>query len=102
MRISDLELDPTQQRATRAGRVLDLTKQEFALLSLLMQSSGEVVSRSVISETVWQTDDKSNSVTVLVHRLRAKVDDPFLPRLIHTVRGGGYYLKQLYQLSDAA
>lgn len=95
MQIGDLELDSVDHRATRSGQVLDLTAKEFALLSLLMQSSGEVVSRSVIAEKVWQTDlnNKSNSVTVLVRRLRAKVDDPFRPRLIHTVRGGGYYLK---------
>ena len=99
MRISDLEVDLLRRRATRAGRLLDLTTKEFALLSLLMQCAGEVVSRIRIAEHVGQTNfnSKSNCVDVLVRRLRAKVDGPFFPRmsrLIHTVRGAGYYLEQ--------
>lgn len=98
MQISDLEVDLFHRRATRAGRALDLTAKEFALLSLLMQHAGETVSRTLIAERVWQADfsSKSNYVNVLVRRLRAKVDAQSFPRLIHTVRGGGYYLKQLY------
>lgn len=98
MRIGDLEVDLCDHRATRAGQVLALTTKEFALLSLLIQRAGEVVSRTLIAQQVWQTafSSKSNYVEVLVRRLRAKVDEPFRPRLIHTVRGAGYYLQQLY------
>lgn len=98
MRISDLEVDSVRLRATRAGRELDLTVKEFALLSLLIQRAGELVSRTLIAQRVWQADytSKSNNVNALVRRLRAKVDDPFPPRLIHTVRGAGYYLEQLH------
>ena len=98
MRVCDLELDSAQRRATRAGRTLDLTTKEFALLSLLMQRAGEVVSRALIAKHVWQADynSKSNYVEVLVSRVRSKVDDPFSTTLIHTVRGSGYYLAQLY------
>lgn len=96
MQISDLEVDSDGHRASRAGRALDLTSKEFALLLLLVQRAGEVVSRTLIAQHVWQSNSRSNSnsVNVLVRRLRAKVDKPFLPRLIHTVRGDGYYLEQ--------
>lgn len=98
MRLGDLEVDSVDHRATRAGQVLDLTAKEFSLLSLLIQRAGEVVSRTLIAEHVWKADfnSQSNYVDVLVRRLREKVDEPFRPRLIHTVRGAGYYLKQLY------
>lgn len=98
MRISDLEVDSVRLRATRAGRELDLTEREFALLSLLIERIGEVVSRTLIVERVWQEDFSSHTkhVNGLVSRLRAKVDEPFPPRLIHTVRGAGYYLEQLH------
>ena len=98
MRHSDLEVDSVRLRATRAGRELDLTSKEFALLSLLVQRAGELVSRALIAQHVWQVDfsSKSKNLNALVRRLRAKVDEPFPPRLIHTVRGAGYYLKQLH------
>lgn len=96
MRISDLEVDSVRLRATRAGRELDLTEEEFALLSLLIERVGEVVSRPLIVERVWQEYSSTTQVNALVSRLRAKVDKPFPPRLIHTVRGAGYYLEQLH------
>ncbi|MFN0018611.1 MAG: winged helix-turn-helix domain-containing protein [Pirellulaceae bacterium] len=98
MRISDLEVDSVRLRATRAGRELDLTPKEFALLSLLIQRAGELVPRTLIAQHVWQVDfsSKSKNLNALVRRLRAKVDEPFPPRLIHTVRGAGYYLEQLH------
>lgn len=93
--VGDLELDVIRHRATRAGRRLDLTPKEFALLSLLARRTGEVLSRTLISEQVWDVnfDSDTNVVDVHVRRLRAKVDDPFDAKLIHTVRGVGYVLE---------
>ena len=91
---ADLDLDVNRHRAQRAGRVLDLTPKEFQLLSLLLQRSGEVLSRTLIAEQVWDInfDSDSNVVEVHMRRLRSKVDDPFETKLIHTVRGVGYVL----------
>lgn len=94
--IADLELDFFRQKAFRAGSRLDLTPKEFALLSLLVRRAGEVLSRTLIAEQVWDMnfDSDSNVVDVHVRRLRAKVDDPFTRKLIHTVRGAGYVLEE--------
>ena len=90
----DLELDVARHRATRAGQRLELTPKEFALLSLLVRRRGEVLSRTLISELVWEMhfDSDTNVVDVAIRRLRAKVDDPFTTKLIRTVRGVGYVL----------
>ena len=90
----DLEIDLVRHRAARAGRKLDLTPKEFALLSFLVRRGGEVLSRTVIAEEVWDMnfDGGTNVVDVHVRRLRSKVDDPFDRKLIHTVRGMGYVL----------
>jgi two-component system copper resistance phosphate regulon response regulator CusR len=95
VRVADLELDLLSLRATRGGRRLDLTPKEFLLLSLLARRAGEVVSRTVIAEHVWgmSFDSATNVVDVHVRRLRAKVDDAFAHKLIHTVRGMGYVLE---------
>lgn len=76
--VGDLELDLGRHRARRAGRALDLTPKEFQLLAFLLQRSGEVVSRTLIAEQVWDIDFDSDSNLVEVHmrRLRSKVDDP--------------------------
>lgn len=94
--IADLELDLIQHRAARSGRRLDLTAKEFALLSLLARRQGEVLSRTLIAEQVWDMhfDSDTNVVDVAVRRLRRKVDDPFPLKLIHTVRGSGYVLEE--------
>jgi two-component system copper resistance phosphate regulon response regulator CusR len=94
LRRGDLEIDLVRHRAARAGRKLDLTPKEFALLSFLARRGGEVLSRTVIAEEVWDMnfDGGTNVVDVHVRRLRAKVDDPFDRKLIHTVRGMGYVL----------
>jgi two-component system, OmpR family, copper resistance phosphate regulon response regulator CusR len=96
IRIEDLEVDFVQHRATRGGTRLDLTPKEFALLSLLCRRAGEVLSRTLIAEQVWDMnfDTDTNVVDVQVRRLRAKVDDPFAKKLIHTVRGMGYVLRE--------
>ncbi len=93
--IGDLEIDTRRHKAVRHGVALNLTAKEFLLLAHMVRSAGEVVSRPQIVEQVWdinfQTD--TNVVDVMVRRLRAKVDDPFQTKLIHTVRGVGYVLK---------
>jgi two-component system copper resistance phosphate regulon response regulator CusR len=95
LRIADLEIDLLRQRATRAGQRLDLTSKEFVLLSLLARHAGEVLSRTLIAEAVWDMnfDRDTNVVDVNVRRLRSKADDPFELKLIHTVRGAGYVLE---------
>jgi two-component system copper resistance phosphate regulon response regulator CusR len=92
LRMADLEIDLLRQRATRAGHRLDLTSKEFLLLTLLARRAGEVLSRTLIAESVWDMnfDSDTNVVDVNVRRLRSKVDDPFPIKLIHTVRGAGY------------
>ena len=92
LRMADLEIDLLRHRATRAGQRLDLTSKEFLLLTLLARRSGEVLSRTLIAESVWDMnfDSDTNVVDVNVRRLRSKVDDPFPVKLIHTVRGAGY------------
>lgn len=93
--VADLELDAVRHKASRSGLRLDLTPKEFLLLSLLARRSGEVLSRTLIAEQVWDMnfDSNTNVVDVHVRRLRSKVDDPFPSKLIHTVRGVGYVLE---------
>jgi two-component system, OmpR family, copper resistance phosphate regulon response regulator CusR len=94
--VGDLQLDLTRHKATRAGVSIDLTAKEFTLLALLMRRQGEVLSRTVLAEQVWDInfDSNTNAVDVAVRRLRAKVDDPFEPKMLRTVRGMGYVLEQ--------
>ena len=91
----DLELDLIRRRATRAGKRIDLTVKEFALLELLLRRQGEVLPRSLIAAQVWDMnfDSDTNVIEVAVKRLRAKVDDDFELKLIRTVRGMGYVLE---------
>jgi two-component system copper resistance phosphate regulon response regulator CusR len=93
--VADLELDLMRRRATRSGERVQLTAKEFALLELLMRHEGEVLPRSLIASQVWDMnfDSDTNVIDVAIRRLRAKVDDPFEPKLIHTVRGMGYMLE---------
>jgi two-component system copper resistance phosphate regulon response regulator CusR len=95
-RVGDMEIDSIRHRATRGGQRIDLTAKEFALLTLLTQKSGEVLSRTQIASMVWDIhfDSDSNVVEVAMRRLRAKIDDPFPEKLIHTVRGVGYVLER--------
>jgi two-component system copper resistance phosphate regulon response regulator CusR len=96
IKLADLEIDTIHYRATRAGRKLDLTPKEFHLLGLLARRSGEILSRAAIAEQVWDMnfDSDSNFVDVHIRRLRAKVDEPFDRKLIQTVRGLGYVLRE--------
>ncbi|HEY2614578.1 MAG TPA: heavy metal response regulator transcription factor [Chthoniobacterales bacterium] len=95
LRIEDLEIDTRRHRATRAGTPLNLTSKEFLLLTQLARVAGEVVSRTEIVQHVWDInfETDTNVVDVMVRRLRAKMDDPFEKKLIHTARGLGYVLK---------
>ncbi len=95
LRVADLELDLAGHKATRAGQRLDLTAREFTLLSLLVRHAGEVLTRTLIAESVWAInfDGDTNVVDVNVRRLRGKVDDPFPQKLLRTVRGVGYVLE---------
>jgi len=92
--VADLELDLLRRRVARQGERISLTNKEFALLHLLLSRQGEVLSRAQIASQVWQMnfDSDTNVVDVAIRRLRAKVDDPYPLKLIHTVRGMGYVL----------
>lgn len=94
LRIADLEVDLLKRRAVRGGRRIDLTAKEFALLELLLRRRGEVLPKSLIASQVWDMnfDSDTNVIEVAVRRLRAKIDDDFPDKLIHTVRGMGYML----------
>ena len=96
LQIGDLEVDPIKRRVSRVGRRIDLTAKEFSLLWLFMRKKGEVLPRAFIAEQVWDMnfDSDTNVVDVAVRRLRAKVDDEFPRKLIHTVRGIGYVLEE--------
>jgi two-component system, OmpR family, copper resistance phosphate regulon response regulator CusR len=95
VRIGDLDVDLVRHQAVRGGHRLELTSKEFLLLSLLVRRTGDVLSRTVIAEQVWDMnfDPGTNVIDVHVRRLRAKVDDPFERKLIRTVRGQGYVLE---------
>ena len=95
LRVADMELDLQRRRVTRSGKRIDLTAKEFALLELLLRRHDEVLPRSLIASQVWDMnfDSDTNVIEVAVRRLRAKVDDGFEPKLIHTVRGMGYVLE---------
>ena len=92
--VADLEIDTAGQRVWRAGREIQLTTKEYALLEYLAREKGKVVGRAEIAEHVWDEsfDAFSNLIDVYVKRLRTKMDEGFTGRLIHTRRGLGYVL----------
>jgi two-component system copper resistance phosphate regulon response regulator CusR len=94
VRVADLEVDLGARHVRRAGRAIDLTAKEFALLELLLRHRDQVVDRSAITAHVWDNnhDPFANVLEVLVRRLRSKIDDGFEQKLIQTVRGAGYRL----------
>jgi len=93
--VGDLYLDLIARRATRAGRRLNLTAKEFALLAALARRRSQIVSKTAITELVWDInfDTNTNVVEVAIKRLRAKLDGPGQAKLLHTVRGMGYVLE---------
>jgi DNA-binding response OmpR family regulator len=92
LRVGDLELDRLGQQVRRAGKRIELTSKEYALLEYLASHAGRVLSRTMIIEHVWDEsfEGLTNIVDVYVRHLRSKVDDPFPTKLIRTVRGAGY------------
>jgi DNA-binding response OmpR family regulator len=96
LRVADLTLDAISHRAQRGGKTFGLTAREFRLLEFLMRSAGRICGRMSIIEKVWDYDfdPGTNLVDVYVKRLREKIDDGFEPKLLHTVRGVGYVLKE--------
>jgi two-component system, OmpR family, copper resistance phosphate regulon response regulator CusR len=96
LKVGDLELEPRRRKVFRGDKKIDLTAKEFALLDYLVRNCGEVLSRTLIAEHVWDMnfDSDTNVVDVAMRRLRAKVDDPFEVKLIRTVRGVGYVIEE--------
>ena len=95
LQVSNLQIDTRRHKASRGKVALRLTTKEFLVLTLLARARGEVVSRTEIIEQVWDMnfDTGTNIVEVMIRRLSAKIDDPFKRKLIHTIRGVGYVLK---------
>ncbi|MBB71668.1 MAG: DNA-binding response regulator [Legionellales bacterium] len=93
--IADMEIDCLRHKVKRDGNIIELTQKEFALLSLLARRKGEVMSRTMIAEQVWDMnfDSDTNIIDVAIRRLRQKVDNPYDTKLIHTARGIGYVLE---------
>ena len=93
--LADLTLDPATREVKRAGRRIELTAREYALLEFLLRNPGRVLSRALIAEHVWgvRFDTFTNVIDVYVNYLRRKIDTGFEPKLLHTVRGAGYVLK---------
>jgi DNA-binding response OmpR family regulator len=96
LRVADLTLDTVSHKAQRNGVTFDLTAREFRLLEFLMRSPGRICGRMTIIEKVWDYDfdPGTNLVDVYIKRLREKIDDGFEPKLLHTVRGIGYVMKE--------
>jgi two-component system OmpR family response regulator len=95
--VGDLELDLLSRTATRGGQRIDLQPREFLLLEYLMRHAGQVVTRTMLLENVWEYhfDPQTNVIDVHISRLRAKIDKGFSEALLHTVRGAGYSLRAL-------
>ena len=96
MRVGDLELDLIEHRASRGGQGIELSRREFSLLEFLMSASPKPVSKAAIIEHVWDQrfDSGTNVVNVYVNHLRAKIDRPGRPPLLHTIRGVGFALRE--------
>ncbi|TAM38155.1 MAG: response regulator [Burkholderiaceae bacterium] len=95
LRIADLQIDLMARKAWRDNVRINLTAKEFALLAVLARRQGEILSKTAIAELVWDMnfDSNTNVVEVAIKRLRAKIDTPFSPKLLHTIRGMGYVLE---------
>jgi heavy metal response regulator len=96
LRVADLTLDTVTHKAMRSGTEIELTAREYRLLEFLMRSAGRLCGRMMIFEKVWDYDfdPGTNLVDVYIRRLRDKIDARFKPKLVHTVRGSGYVLKE--------
>jgi two-component system, OmpR family, copper resistance phosphate regulon response regulator CusR len=98
MKVANLELDLVTRTVTRAGQHIELTQREFELLEFLARNRGRVVSREMLARDVWKETGRAtpldNVIDVHVARLRRKLDDPFERKLLHTIRGVGFTLKE--------
>jgi two-component system OmpR family response regulator len=96
LKVADLELDRLKRSVTRAGRQIELQPQEFKLLEYLMRNAGQLVTRTMLLENVWDFhfDPRTSVVETHISRLRAKVDRGFSAELIHTLRGSGYCIRE--------
>lgn len=96
LRVADLTLDTLTHKAQRGGAEIELTTREYRLLEFLMRSAGRLCGRMMILEKVWDYnfDPGTNLVDVYIRRVREKIDTNFEPKLLHTVRGSGYVLKE--------
>ena len=96
LKVDDLSLDLLTHKVTRGDREIDLTVKEYALLEYLMRNAGNIVTRTMISEHVWDInfDTFTNVIDVYINYLRNKIDSGFENKMIHTVRGKGYLLKK--------
>jgi DNA-binding response OmpR family regulator len=94
LQLADLVVDTSSHRVTRAGTPIDLTSKEYAMLEYFIRNPDQVLTRTMISEHVWdeEFDSLSNIIDVYIRRLRKKIDEGFQPRLLHTIRGSGYLL----------
>ena len=94
LQVGDLELDVLRHRVRRGGRDIDLTNREYAILEYLMRHAGQVVTRTMLAENVWEYnfDTMSNVVDVHMSRLRTKIDADHAAKLLRTIRGSGYML----------
>jgi len=104
LQVADLVLDPLTRRVSRANQPITLTSKEFSLLECFMRHPDQVLSRTVLSENVWDEtfDSFTNVIDVYVNYLRNKIDRNFSPKLLHTVRGTGYVLRRPEVSSEPA
>jgi len=95
LKVADLELDRLTHKVKRAGKVITLQPREYVILEFLMQHAGQVVTRTMLLESVWEYhfDPQTNIIDVHISRLRNKIDKGFEPTLLQTVRGAGYCLQ---------
>jgi DNA-binding response OmpR family regulator len=95
LKVADLKLDTVRRQVTRGGRLFELTPKEYALIEYLLRNRNVVVTRAMINEHVWDLDyqPRSNLLEVYINYLRAKLDEDFEPKLIHTIRDTGYVLR---------
>lgn len=98
LKLADIEMDLVTRKVTRSGKAIELTAKEFELLEYLLRHQGHVVSREMLSRDVWQEDIRTipmdNVIDVHIARLRRKLDDPFDEKLLKTVRGVGFILRE--------
>lgn len=96
LRVSDIALDPATHEVRRGGATVSLSRTEFVMLELLMRNAGRVITRDRFIEAVWgyERDVQSNTLDVFIRQLRAKIEPPGSPKLLHTIRGVGYTLRE--------